>query len=170
MAYARSVLKTEPRLAPNARTVFLLLADSCNHVTGLAFTGGWLADEAGCDMRHVREHVHALRDRGIIRLEERVGCASIVTFPIAAYLSPAPDASVRGKHTCAPDAGVTGPLTPASSIPSVYTADDLNSRDSLEVVARESLCCDGTGWVYNEATHDVSRCPVHHPRGRVVGS
>lgn len=170
MSYARAVLKTERGLAPNARTIMLLLADSCNHRTGLAFTGGWLADEAGCDMRHVREHVHTLRDRGLIRVQERAGEASIVTFPTAAYLSTAPDAGVRGARSFGPDAGVTPPLTPASAIPSAYTADDFKSSDRLEVIAREALCCDGTGYVYHETRREVSPCPLHHPRGKAAGS
>lgn len=168
MAYARSCLRGDAQLPSNARTILLLLADSCNHVTGLAFTGTWLAEQAGCAMRHVREHVHRLRDDGYIRVEERVGLASIVTFPIAAYLSTAPDGGVRGEQTRAPDGSVRGPLTAASPIPSAYTADDFKCSNNLEVIAREALCCDGTGYVYDESTRSVTPCPLHHPRRKAL--
>ena len=164
MAYARTCLRSDASLPSNAPTILLLLADSCNHRTGLAFTGTWLAEQAGCAMRHVREHLHRLRDAGYIKVEERVGLASIVTFPTAAYLSTAPDASVRGEHMRAPDAGVTPPLTLASPIPSAHTTDDYKFSNNLEVIAREALCCDGTGYVYDESERTVTPCPLHHPR------
>jgi DNA-binding transcriptional ArsR family regulator len=176
LTWARACLKADPTLSGNARTILLLLAESCNHTTGLAFTGVWLADESGVSMRHVREHLHRLRDLGYIRVEQQVNAsgvpcrASIVTFPTAPYLSTAPDAGDRGERPRAPDASVIGPLTPASPIPGSIPTSDFNSVNNLEVVAREALCCDGTGWVYNADSHDVSPCPLHHPRGKAAGS
>lgn len=165
MNYARACLRrADCNLPPGAsRTVFLLLADSHNNRTGMAFTGTWLAHAAGVDMRTVRRVLHRLRDDGYLRLEEQEGLASIVTFPIAAYLSTAPDADVRGEHSRAPDMGVLQPLTPVSPISEIPPGE-------LEAVAREALCCDGTGWIYDESTRSVSPCPFHHRRGRAVGS
>ena len=97
--YARACLRREDcKLHPTERLVFRTLAHSCNVHTGQAFTGTWLAVECGVDMRTVRRALHRLRDDGLLRLEERYGLASIVTFPTAAYISTAPVTGDRGEH------------------------------------------------------------------------
>jgi hypothetical protein len=164
LTYARHCLRSDAKLTTADRLVFMLLADSSNHRTGQAYTGTWLAEQAAIDMRSVRRVLHRLRDAGHIRIEERIGAASVVTFPMASYLSTTPDSSVRGEQTRAPDTHVRGPLTPGSPIPGTHTADDNSSTYNLEVVAGEAWCCDSTGWVYDEATHTVTECPTHHPR------
>lgn len=160
--YARASMKGS-ELGTPARLVMMLLADSCNHVTGQAFTGQWLADEAGIDMRHIRRYVHTLRDTGLMMVHERTGEASVVTFPTAAYLSTAPGETARGEHSYAPGEKGGAPLAKLPPIPR-DTTRDFNSTELLEVVAREALCCDGTGYVYDESTRSVSPCPLHHPR------
>lgn len=167
LTFARECLRTDTTLHANARTILLLLADSCNHRTGMAFTGTWLAEQAGCDMRTVRRQIHQLRDRGHIRVAEQLGAASIVTFPTGAYLSTAPVTDVWGEHARAPVTGDRPPLSPVTAIPGSVPGV-INSPNNLEVVAREALCCDGTGWIYNSDTNDVSRCPFHHPRREAV--
>ena len=167
LTYARSCLRREDcTLHPSARLVFRTIADSCNVHTGLAFTGSWLAVECGLTMQTVRDHLHRLRDDGYIRLEERVGLSSIVTFPTAAYLSTAPVTHDRGEHTRAPVTHDRGPLSSTTAITGTYTSDDYKFSNNLEVIAREALCCDGTGWVYDESTDTVTPCPLHHPRAR----
>lgn len=168
LTYARSCLRREDcDLHPTARLVFRTIADSCNVHTGLAFTGTWLAVECGLDMQTVRRHLHRLRDDGYLRLEERPGMASIVTFPTAAYISTAPITHDRGEHTRAPITRDRGPLSPVTDISGTYTPDDYKSSNNLEVIAREALCCDGTGYVYDESERTVTPCPLHHPRARV---
>lgn len=165
LTYARACLRREGcTLHPTERLVLRTIADSCNVHTGQAFTGTWLAVECGVDMRTVRRALHRLRDDGYLRLEERGGLASIVTFPTAAYISTTPDTHVRGEHTRAPVTDVRGPLSPMTDITGTYTPDDLESSNNLEVIAREALCCDGTGYVYDESTRSVTPCPLHHPR------
>lgn len=169
LTYARECLRHDMTLGTPARLVFMLLADSCNHQTGLAFTGQWLADQAGIHQRNVTRALGHLRESGYLRFEDRDGQATIVTFPTAAFLSTAPDENVRGEHTRAPDENVRGPLTKTSPIPGSVPSY-IQSSEQLDVVAREALCCDGTGWVYNADSNDVSPCPLHHPRGKAVGS
>lgn len=169
LTYARECLRRDTTLGTPARLVFMLLADSCNHATGLAFTGQWLADQAGIHERNVTRALATLRESGYVRFEDRPGRATVVTFPTAAYLSTTPDENVRGEHTRAGDDFVTRPPAKTSPIPGSVPAY-INSSNNLDVVAREALCCDGTGWIYNADTNDVSPCPLHHPRGKAVGS
>jgi len=165
LTYARACLRRdECALHPTERLVFRTIADSCNVHTGQAFTGTWLAVECGVDMRTVRRALHRLRDDGYLRLEERDGLASIVTFPTAAYISTTPVIGVRGEQVRAPDMDDRGPLSPMTAIPGTYTSDDFKCSNNLEVIAREALCCDGTGYVYDESTRTVTPCPLHHPR------
>lgn len=157
--YARACLsRPDCALPPGAcRTVFLLLADSHNNRTGLAFTGYWLAHSAGIEMRHLRTILHRLRDDGYLRLEEQDGLASRVTFPIAAYISTTPALQCRGEQTRTPALQVLQPLHSSAPISEIPPGD-------LEAIASEALCCDGTGWIYDEAANNVSPCPLHNRR------
>jgi hypothetical protein len=171
LTYADYVLDHDETLGTPSRLALHLLADSCNRITGQAFTGDWLAKRMGITNANMLRALKPLRDRGYVLAEERPGKALLIRFPMAAYISTTPRENGMGQESgdsATPRVSAREPRAKTSGIPRSIPLTHNSSPTTA--VARELLCCDGTAWVYNEETDDVSPCPLHHPRGKAVGS
>lgn len=148
--YARSVLEEDTELGTAPRLVFMLLAERCNGRTSTTYTGDWLASAAGLHTGTVGRAINALITAGYLTCRKRKGLASVVTFPVDAYLS-----------TTRAETSSTRALTSSTPHASARVPRDTNY---LPPPTHAPECvCDGTGWLYDEARGGVFHCPVRPP-------